>query len=104
MNFRVPFGIDSSKGGQLSITLLFSVITFILAVLSVIALHFFNCGEATFSALIFWAVATAFYKMKDIDKLKVTKDSIDIEDDASSNPQTVVSVASLNTNISETGR
>ncbi len=81
---KIPFAINTD--GKPSITLLFSVITFVIAVLSVIALHFFNCSVATFYSIVFWAIATAFYKMKNIDKLSISQNSIEIDDEPDANP------------------
>jgi uncharacterized membrane protein YccF (DUF307 family) len=84
---KIPFGIDSSNGDKPSITLLFAVIAFVIAGLSVIVNHFLKCGTATFYSILFWTIATAFYKMKDIDKLKISKDSVEIDDDQPSSPR-----------------
>ncbi|MGH7241007.1 MAG: hypothetical protein ACREGB_01785, partial [Candidatus Saccharimonadales bacterium] len=52
-----------------SITVLFAYVTFVLAVGSVIALHFFpKFLAATGVSILFWALATVFYMMRKLHK------------------------------------
>lgn len=71
----VPYFHDGSTGKP-SITLMFPYITFVIAVISTIALHFsLNLLVATITSITFWAVATVFYMIR-----KITKASFDLDD------------------------
>jgi hypothetical protein len=73
---------------QPSITLLFASITFSLAFVSVVCLHFkLELFVATATALTFWAVAVVFYMIRHLGKAKFDLDdkSFEIETDENEN-------------------
>lgn len=78
-----PF-IHDARTGKPSITLLFAYITFALAVLSTIALHFnIQLVVATGTSIMFWVVAVIFYRLRNLDKAKIDLDDKSIELDGS---------------------
>ena len=71
----VPFIYDQSTKGP-SMTLAFSYITFVLSILSIIALHFkVELFVATTTTLVFWLIATILYMIR-----KITKAKFDLDD------------------------
>lgn len=71
----VPFIYDQSTKGP-SMTLAFSYITFVLAILSCIALHVkVELFVATVTTLMFWLIATILYMIR-----KITKAKFDLDD------------------------
>lgn len=79
----VPGGRDAVTGKS-SVPLFFSFVTFVLAVASVIALHFdVKLLIATATSISFWAIATVFFMMRKIDKASINlqKDTLDVQDD-----------------------
>lgn len=82
MNFNLPFAIDHANKDKPSVTLLFAYASFVLAVASIIALHFCNCPSATFSAISLHVISLTIYRMRKIDKLKVGKEGIELEGDS----------------------
>lgn len=68
---NLPYAHDPVTGKP-SITLLFPYITFVLAVGSVIALHF-KVGMliATVVAIMFWALSVVFYMIRKLNKAKL---------------------------------
>lgn len=65
-----PYAYDPVEAKP-SITLLFPYVTFILAVISLIALHFRpELLTATLTSIAFWGIAVVFYRLRKIDKLK----------------------------------
>lgn len=89
-----PFMHDPVNGKP-SITVLFSYVTFVLTVISVIALHFYpQTLTATGVTMGFWGMATVFYMLRKISKAKFNADerSFELEgetspDDDSSTPK-----------------
>lgn len=75
----MPF-IHDARTGKASVTLLFAYITFTLAIISTIALHF-NIGltVATFTSILFWVIAVIFYRLRNLDKAKIDLDDRSIE-------------------------
>lgn len=75
----LPIAHNPSTGLP-SVTLTFAYVTFVLAVLSTIALHFkTDLWIATSSCLIFWTLAVVFYRMGKLDKVKLDLDDRSIE-------------------------
>lgn len=63
-----------------SITLLFSYVTFLMSVLSVILLHFKQTLIIpTFMTIMFWVLAVIFYMIRTIQKAKIDLDEKSIE-------------------------
>lgn len=57
--------------GKPSVTVMFAYLAFVLAVCSVIALHFFpSIFTATCTAIGLWSVATTFYLIRKLNKAK----------------------------------
>ncbi len=76
---RLPFIYDPSTNGP-SITLMFPYITFLLAILSTIALHFkVELFVATSTTLMFWLVSTILYMIRRITKAKIDLDDKSVE-------------------------
>lgn len=83
----LPFAHDPVSGKP-SVTLLFPYLTFVLAFLSTIALHFkASLLVATSVSISFWALAVIFYMMRKITKAKVDLDdkSFELGDDSQKN-------------------
>lgn len=81
LGFRVPFAYDA-KTKEPSVSLLFAYSTFLMTVVSVIALHFkLDLVIATGTTMMFWIVSMLFYLIRNISKAKVDLDdrSLDIE-------------------------
>ena len=69
-----------------SITLLFPYVTFVLAVISLVALHFKpELLTATLTSIAFWGIAVVFYRMRKIDKLKFNASTGAVEVDSDDN-------------------
>ena len=68
---HLPFIYDAESGHP-SITLMFAYVTFVLAVISLVVLHFRpELLTATITSISFWAVAVVLYRMRKIDKMKL---------------------------------
>ncbi len=79
IGIKVPFVSDPLRK-EPSVTLLFSVVTFILTIISLIALHIqLNLVIATLTTIMTWIIATVFYLIRDIQKAKVDLDDRSIE-------------------------
>ena len=79
---RVPFAYDSFTK-QPSITLFFAYVTFVVMMLSLIGLHIYKqILQATLLSVLVWVLAVVFYRLRELDKVKIDlKDqSIDLED------------------------
>lgn len=77
----LPFAFNAVNG-QPSVTLLFAHITFILAAISTIVLHFkTDLIIATTTSIIFWVLAVIFYRLGKLDSAKIdlSKKSIELE-------------------------
>ena len=84
---RFPFAKDPETGLP-SITLLFPYVTFVIALASVVTVHFrpdFLTG--TLSSLGFWALSVIFYRLRKLDKLKFDIKTGDIEVDSADDKQ-----------------
>lgn len=79
---RFPYAHDTTTGKP-SITLMFPYITFMLAVVSAVVLHF-NVGllMATITCIGFWVIATILYMMRRISKAKFDIDDGSFEIDS----------------------
>lgn len=85
---HVPYFRDPTTGIP-SLTTIFPYISFILSVISIIALHFKpNLILATYTTLGFWAASVIFYKLRGIGRAKVNLNdkSILIEDHEPNKP------------------
>lgn len=72
---HLPF-VHDPVSGKPSITLLFPYVTFVLSVISIIALHFKpSLVIATTTTLIFWGVSVVFYMLR-----KISKATFDVSD------------------------
>lgn len=81
---RFPFAYDPVRNKP-SVTLLFPYITFVLAVLSTIALHFkASLAIASWTSIGFWIIATVLYMMRHLTRAKFDLDdkSIELDNDA----------------------
>jgi len=77
--WHFPFAFDP-RTQKPSITLLFPYITFVLSVISVIALHFKpTLIIATTTTLVFWAVSVVFYMLRKLSKAKFDLDDKSFE-------------------------
>ena len=75
----MPF-IHDARTGKASITLLFAYLTFALAFISTIALHFsIGLTVATFTSILFWVISVIFYRLRNLDKAKIDLDDRSIE-------------------------
>ena len=71
--------------GKPSITLLFPYITFVIAVASVVMLHWHpSLILATYTSIFFWAISTVFYMLRKLSQAKFNLDDRSIELDAGS--------------------
>lgn len=78
---KLPFAWDPVSKKP-SITLLFPYVTFAMAVISLIVLHFYPTAIiATAMTLLFWAMSVVFYLLRKLSKAKFDLDdkSIDLE-------------------------
>lgn len=85
---KVPFARDAATNKP-SVTLFFAYITFLIACVSIICMHFLEkLALATWTSMGFWFLATVLYMMRQISKAKLNfKDkSVDLEDDESKQP------------------
>lgn len=65
-----PF-VYNPKTKTPSVTLLFAYITFVLALVSSIALHFYlSLLTATIASITFWVLAVIFYRLNKLDSVK----------------------------------
>ena len=79
---KLPFVYDPESKAP-SVTLSFAYITFFLTVISVAVLHFrADPMVASGGALIFWVLATVFYRLRKLDKVKIDLDDQEIELDS----------------------
>jgi len=72
-----------------SVTLMFLYITFMIMVMSLILLHFFNSLLiATGTSIVAWALATVFYMIRKVTKAKfdLTEKSFELENNSESAP------------------
>ena len=85
---HLPYAHDAEKGKP-SATLLFMYVSFVIAAGSVIALHL-KAGLliATLTAIMFWVLATVFYRIRKLDKFKIDLDDKTIELDADEDEST----------------
>lgn len=87
---RLPFVYDAVSGKP-SVTLLFTYITFILAMTSVIAFHFVDSLlSPAITSISFFALCTVFYLLRRLTKFKVDLDdrSIDLEGEDTTEEET----------------
>jgi len=71
-----------------SVTLLFPYITFVIAAISTILLHFWpSLLLATGTSIIFWAMATVFYMLRKLSKAKFSLESRSFELDSGSSTE-----------------
>lgn len=80
---RFPYAYDPVTKLP-SVTLLFAYITFVGMITSLVLLHLYKqVLEATVISIIVWVLAVVFYRLRQLDKVKIDiKDqSIDLEDD-----------------------
>lgn len=83
VGIRLPFLFDPVSNKP-SITLLFTYVTFLLSIISIIVLHLKpDLVVATASTLIFWVLAVVFYLLRNLQKAKFDLDdkSIELESD-----------------------
>jgi hypothetical protein len=69
---------------------MFPYASFIVALCSVIALHWdLKIMPATLISIMFWVLATALYMLRSITRAKIDlkNESVDLEDDEKPNPQ-----------------
>lgn len=79
---RLPGAYDN-KTGKASVTLMFSWISFAIAAISVIMLHFKQFdATATWTAIGFWVMGTVLYMLRKLQKVKFDADDKEIELDA----------------------
>jgi|CXWL01.1.fsa_nt_gi hypothetical protein len=79
---HVPFIYDQSVKGP-SMTLMFPYVTFVISILSIIALHFkVELFVATTTTLMFWLVSTILYMIRRITKAKIDLDDKSVELDS----------------------
>lgn len=83
-NLNLPFAIDHGDRSKPSLPVLFAWISFFVALASIIALHFYHCAEASCAAIALWVIAMVFYRMHNIDRFKISRDSLELDSD---NPQ-----------------
>lgn len=79
---KLPFVYDPESKAP-SVTLSFAYITFFITVISVAVLHFrADPMVASGGALLFWVLATVFYRLRKLDKVKIDLDDQEIELDS----------------------
>ena len=81
MNFDLPFALDKANDSKPSVTLLFAYCAFLLAVGVDVALCFKDLVAALLGAIVLFLICIVLYRMRQIDKLKISRDSIEIEDE-----------------------
>lgn len=76
---NVPYFKDPATGKP-SLSTVFPYVTFVMAVISVVALHFRpSLFVATGTTLMFWSVSVIFYKFRGFSKAKVDLDDKSLE-------------------------
>lgn len=76
---HAPF-IHDPRTKKPSITLLFAYMTFVLALVSTILLHIWaNLIVATGMSILFWVMAVVFYRIRNLDRVKMDLDDKSIE-------------------------
>lgn len=77
---KLPYAYDPVSGKP-SVTLLFPYIAFIVAIIGNIILINKDTFTGTVTAIIFWALSTVFYMLRQLNKAKIDLDdkSIDLE-------------------------
>lgn len=79
---HLPFAHDPVTGKP-SVTLLFPYLTFVITVISIIALHFKpSLVFATSMCIIFWALSVVFYMLRKLSKAKFDLDNKSLELDS----------------------
>lgn len=81
LGLKVPFAFDA-KTKEPSFVLLCAYTTFLLTLVSVIALHFnLSLTIATITSMTFWVIAMIFYRIGNLSKAKFDLDdkSVDLE-------------------------
>ena len=81
MNLNLPFVLDQANDNKPSVTLLFAYCAFLLAVGVDIALCFKDLVAALLGAIVLFLICVVMYRMRQIDKLKITKDSVEVDAD-----------------------
>ena len=85
---HLPLQFDPTKE-QPSVTLFFAYVTFLIAVISVILLHF-DVGSVTTTSIsiIFWVLALVLYRIRHLDKAKFDLDdkSFELSGDSDEEP------------------
>jgi hypothetical protein len=83
--FRAPY-IHDPVSKKPSITLLFPYLTFTLAFISTILLHFHaSLFLATITSIIFWVISVIFYQLRKLQKAKFDLDDKSFELDSGEN-------------------
>lgn len=85
--FYLPGAYDA-RTKHSSISLLFTHITFIIAVVGIIAQLFMNLTLGVYCAIGYSGLMLAFYLMRSLGKVKLGKDGIELEDDDSDEEKT----------------
>lgn len=79
MGINFPYAFDPVTK-QASVTLLFAYTTFLLTIVSVIALHFkLDLLVATITTMGFWVIAVIFYLIRNLQKAKFDLDDKSFE-------------------------
>ena len=79
--FHWPFLKDTT--GKPSVTLLFAYVSFLIAAVSIVVLHFFpTCFSGTIAAIVFFVLCAVLYRMRRIDDLKLNfkTGSLEVDD------------------------
>jgi hypothetical protein len=83
MNLDLPFAIDKANQDKPSVTLLFAYVSFTLSVGVDIALCFKDLTTGLLGAIVLFLISLVMYRMRQLDRFKLSKDSIEIDDDSS---------------------
>jgi len=75
---KFPYAYDAVKKKP-SVTLMFTYVTFVLAIVATVAMMVSNINLGAPMALLFWLVATVLYMMRSIDKAKFDLDDKSVE-------------------------
>lgn len=76
---HLPF-VHDPVSGKPSITLLFPYFTFLIAVVSIVASHFYTgMIIATWTSIFFWVISVVFYMIRKLHKSKINLEEKSIE-------------------------
>jgi hypothetical protein len=78
-NLNLPFAIDHANKERPSLTVLFSWISFALSIVSIALIPVLKTLSPTIAALALFVICMTFYRMRHLDKLKISENSLELD-------------------------